>query len=100
MAPTCLSLESNLSPTIHRLYTFTRPRLRRNHILLTLFPRLRGIQPPCLLGVRAAGLLQYVHLHPSDRFNLDQNYTYPTKREALAKTKDLLEQWLMELDDC
>ena len=41
-----------------------------------------------------------VHLHPSDRFNLDQDYTFDNKRAALEKGKDLLEQWLLELDDC
>ena len=42
----------------------------------------------------------HVSLHPSDRFNLDQNYTFASKREALQKGKDLLEQWLLELEDC
>ena len=42
----------------------------------------------------------HVHLHPSDRFNLDQNKTLPTKREALEEGKRLIEQWLMELADC
>ena len=42
----------------------------------------------------------HVSLHPSDKFNLDQNYTFDNKRAALEKGKDLLEQWLLELDDC
>ena len=46
------------------------------------------------------GTCEIIHLHPSDRFNLDQHYTYPTKRLALENTKRLLEQWLMELEDC
>ena len=41
----------------------------------------------------------HVHAHPSDRFNLDQNYTFDHKRDALtrqgcARTVDL------EVDDC
>ena len=40
------------------------------------------------------------HLHPSDRFNLDRDYTFDTKLTALQKGQDLLEQWLLELDDC
>ena len=42
----------------------------------------------------------YVHFHPSNHFNLDQRYTFKTKREALQKAKDVLDQWILEVDDC
>ena len=42
----------------------------------------------------------HVHAHPSDRFNLDQNWAFNTKREALQKAKDVLEEWILEVDDC
>ena len=41
-----------------------------------------------------------VHVHPSDKFNLDQDYTFEHKRDALQKAKDLLEQWILEVEDC
>ena len=42
----------------------------------------------------------YLHVHPSDKFNLDQKYGFNTKREALQKAKDVLEEWILEVDDC
>ena len=42
----------------------------------------------------------YVHVHPSNSKTLDQNYAFNTKREALQKAKDLIEQWILELEDC
>ncbi len=42
----------------------------------------------------------HVHVHPSDKFNLDQDYTLASKREALQKAKDVLEQWILEVEDC
>ena len=42
----------------------------------------------------------HVHVHPSDKFNLDQDYTFDNKLDALRKTKDLLEQWILEVEDC
>ena len=41
-----------------------------------------------------------VDVHPSDKFNLDQDYTFERKRDALQKAKDVLEEWIFELDDC
>ena len=29
-----------------------------------------------------------------------KNYTFKTKREALQKAKDVLEEWILEVDDC
>ena len=57
----------------------------------------RGRFIPALAG---ATISPSPHLHPSDRFNLDQDYTFDTKLTALQKGQDLLEQWLLELDDC
>ena len=42
----------------------------------------------------------YLHVHPSDKFNLDQKYGLNTKREALQKAKNVLDQWILEVDDC
>ena len=41
-----------------------------------------------------------VHVHPSDKFNLDQDYTFDHKRDALQKAKDVLDQWILEVEDC
>jgi len=42
----------------------------------------------------------HVHLHPHDRLKLDKNYTFDNKRDALQRGKELIEQWLMEVEDC
>ena len=52
------------------------------------------------LPMQETGTGWHVSLHPSDRFNLDQDYTFDNKHAALQKGTDLLEQWLMELEDC
>ena len=52
------------------------------------------------LSIQETATGWHVHAHPSDRFNLDQNYTFDHKREALQKAKDVLDQWILEEADC
>ena len=52
------------------------------------------------LSIQETATGWHLHVHPSDKFNLDQKYGFNTKREALQKAKDVLEQWILEVDDC
>ena len=52
------------------------------------------------LSIQETATGWHVHAHPSDRLNLDQNYTFDHKRDALQKAKDVLDQWILEVDDC
>ena len=52
------------------------------------------------LSIQQTATGWHVHAHPSDRFNLDQNHSFDHKREALQKTKNVLEEWILEVDDC
>ena len=52
------------------------------------------------LSIEQTNTRWHVHVHPSDKLNLDQNYTFNTKREALQEAKHVLEQWILEVDDC
>ena len=51
------------------------------------------------LQIQATATGWHVHLHPSDRFNRDQNDTFAAKREALEPATRFIEQWRMELED-
>ena len=42
----------------------------------------------------------HLHVHPSEKFNLDQDYAFDNKRDARHKAKDLIEQWILEVEDC
>ena len=52
------------------------------------------------LSIQETATGWHLHVHPSDKLNLDQNYTFNTKREALQEAKHVLEQWILEVDDC
>ena len=41
-----------------------------------------------------------VHAHPHDKLNLDRTYTFDNKLAALQKAKQVLEHWLLEMEDC